>query len=49
MRKVIELGWKQFDIAASEIVARSWDPGVRILGGVLSAECRRLFEVARCD
>ena len=37
------LGWKQIDIPAEEVVARSWNPNVRILGAVCAAECERLF------
>jgi len=41
------LGWRQVDLSASEIVARSWDPGVVILGGVRAAECDELFADAK--
>jgi tRNA(adenine34) deaminase len=40
-------GWKQFDIAAAEVVARSWDPGVVVTGGVRAAECDELFRAAK--
>ena len=41
------LGWKQIEIAASEVVARSWDPDVLIVGGVRAAECDALFRAAK--
>jgi tRNA(Arg) A34 adenosine deaminase TadA len=37
------LGWKQIDIPAEEVVARSWNPNVRMLGAVCAAECEQLF------
>jgi tRNA(Arg) A34 adenosine deaminase TadA len=41
-----QLGWKQIDIPSQEVVARSWDPTVSILGGVCADECDRLFRDA---
>ncbi len=40
------LGWKQIDISSEEVVARSWNPDVPILGGVCAEECDRLFRDA---
>jgi len=40
------LGWKQIDITAEEVVARSWDPSVVVVAGVCAAECDQLFEGA---
>lgn len=45
--KLKALGWKQIDIAASEVVARSWDPDVLIISGVRVAECDQLFKAAK--
>jgi tRNA(Arg) A34 adenosine deaminase TadA/tryptophan-rich sensory protein len=41
------LGWRQIDIAANEVVARSWDPDVQIVGGVRAAECDQLFKAVK--
>lgn len=41
--KLKSLGWKQIDIPAEEVVARSWDTAVSILGGVCAEECDQLF------
>jgi len=41
-----QMGWKQIDIPAAEVVARSWDPKVSILGGVCADQCLQLFEDA---
>ncbi len=38
-----ELGWKQIDIPATEVIARSWDAGVVVRGCVLGADCDQLF------
>lgn len=43
------LGWQQFDIAAEEIVTRSWNPRIRITGGVGQDECMQLFKRAIAD
>jgi tRNA(Arg) A34 adenosine deaminase TadA len=40
------LGWRQIDIAAREVVSRSWAPDVRVTGQVLAEECDRLFQAA---
>ena len=40
-------GWRQIDIAAKEVVARSWDPDVLIVGGVCAAECDALCNTAK--
>ena len=37
------LGWKQIEIPAAEIVARSWNPHVAIIEGVCADECDQLF------
>ena len=42
-----ELGWRQIDIPAEEVVARSWDTKVVVVGGVRTAECDQLFEAAK--
>lgn len=40
-------GWRQIDIAAKEVVARSWDPDVLIFGGVSAGKCDALFKTAK--
>jgi tRNA(Arg) A34 adenosine deaminase TadA len=42
-----ELGWRQIDIPAREVVARSWDTKVVIVDGVRTTECDQLFEAAK--
>jgi tRNA(Arg) A34 adenosine deaminase TadA len=37
------LGWRQIDIPATEIAARSWKRDLPIVGGVCVDECDRLF------
>lgn len=43
---LLQLGWKQIDIAAEEVVRRGPAFHCRITAGVLEAECNALFEVA---
>ena len=47
IRFLQEQGWRQVDILASEVIARS--PGWRcdLVGGVLAEECNALFRAAR--
>jgi tRNA(adenine34) deaminase len=42
-----ELGWRQIDIPATEVVRRSWSPQAQVLAGVQRDECLLLFENAR--
>ena len=44
-----QLGWRQIDIPAQEVVSRGWKPGTEITGGVLANECGELFRRARLD
>ena len=46
IRFLMDIGWKQIDIPAAEVVRRS--PGWRctVTGGVLEAECNELFLTA---
>jgi tRNA(adenine34) deaminase len=46
---LIKLGWNQIDISSSEVVARSWNQEVSIIGGVLERQCDRLFEARGKD
>lgn len=41
------LGWKQFDLSAAEVAAKSYRPAMRIVGGVLEPQCDELFFTAR--
>lgn len=43
------IGWNQIEIPAKEVVARSWDPGVCVIGDVCLAECQELFSNQRED
>ena len=45
IQTLIKLGWKQIEIPSSEVVARSWNRDVAIVGGVLERQCDRLFQV----
>ena len=40
------IGWKQIDIPAHEVIARSWKPDIAVLGGVRAEECDQLFRKA---
>ncbi len=40
------LGWKQIDLTAEEVAARSWDPRPTLTPGVLESECDELFSAA---
>ncbi|MEM9356234.1 MAG: tryptophan-rich sensory protein [Pseudomonadota bacterium] len=40
------LGWRQIDIPAAEVVARSWQKRPEIVAGVLADDCRKLFSQA---
>ena len=42
-----QLGWRQIDIPATEVVERSWSPDVQVVGGVRRDECLELFERVR--
>lgn len=44
-----QLGWRQIDIPAAKVVARSWNPEVQLVGGVCREECLELFQRARLD
>jgi tRNA(Arg) A34 adenosine deaminase TadA len=46
IRKLRQLGWKQIDITAEEVVRRTPFAKCRLIGGVLEAECDKLFERA---
>ncbi len=37
------LGWKQIDISADEVTRRAGFADCRLIGGILQAECDRLF------
>lgn len=41
-----QLGWRQIDIPAPEVISRSWNPKVSILGGILGDQCDQLFQEA---
>jgi tRNA(Arg) A34 adenosine deaminase TadA len=41
---LVKLGWNQIEIPSHEVVARSWNRDVSIIGGVLEQQCDRLFE-----
>jgi tRNA(Arg) A34 adenosine deaminase TadA len=45
--ELIALGWKQIDLPSQEVVNRSWDPHVVIIGGVSADECKQLFSRAQ--
>jgi tRNA(Arg) A34 adenosine deaminase TadA len=42
-----QLGWRQIDIPATEVVERSWSAGAQVVGGVRRDECLELFERVR--
>lgn len=46
IRTLKELGWKQIDIAAEEVVRRTPFSNCRLIGGVLEADCDALFRAA---
>lgn len=39
-----QLGWKQIDIPSREVAARSWQPRLAIIAGLLAKECDELFQ-----
>jgi len=41
-----QMGWKQISLSCEEVISKSWDPQMAVLGGVLESECDRLFEKA---
>ena len=45
--KLVELGWKQFTLNAIDVAESASFAQCKIIGGVLSDECVRLFEMAR--
>lgn len=45
--RLVELGWNQFGLKASDVAATASFASCKILGGVLAEECDRLFETAR--
>ncbi len=45
--KLVELGWNQFRLSATEVAASAAFARCKIIGGVLADECDRLFEMAR--
>jgi tRNA(adenine34) deaminase len=46
IRTLKQLGWKQIDVAADEVVRRAPFAQCRLIGGVLEAECDQLFRRA---
>jgi tRNA(adenine34) deaminase len=46
IRTLKQLGWKQIDIPAEEVVRRTPFAQCRLIGGVLEAECDQLFRRA---
>ena len=44
MTELKQMGWRQIDISAAEVVQRSWSPQVRVLEGILRDESIQLFE-----
>lgn len=46
IRSLKQLGWKQIDIRAEEVVQRTPFAQCRLIGGVLEAECDKLFRQA---
>ena len=45
--RLMELGWRQIDISAQEVIARSWATEAVVVGGVHRVECDQLFEAAK--
>ena len=43
---LVELGWNQFGLKATDVTESASFASCRILGGVLAEECDRLFEAA---
>jgi tRNA(Arg) A34 adenosine deaminase TadA len=39
-----KLGWRQIEIPAAEVIARSWSPQTRLVAGVCKEECYYLFK-----
>jgi tRNA(Arg) A34 adenosine deaminase TadA len=46
IRFLIDLGWKQIDITAAELVRRAPAWACAVVGGVLEADCNELFLTA---
>ena len=46
IRTLQELGWRQIDISAAEVVRRTPDATCELIGGVLERECDALFREA---
>jgi tRNA(Arg) A34 adenosine deaminase TadA len=44
IRYLQQLGWKQIDILAAEVVRRSPSFSCQVIGGALETECNALFE-----
>jgi tryptophan-rich sensory protein/tRNA(Arg) A34 adenosine deaminase TadA len=44
-----DLGWRQIDISAAEVIERSWNPETRVVGGVCRDQCREFFKRAHRD
>ena len=42
-----QMGWKQIDISAAEVIQRTPDAECQLVGGVLEQECDALFRAAR--
>ncbi len=42
-----ELGWKQIDLTAEEVTARSWQPRPTLIPSVLESACDELFRRAK--
>ena len=43
LETLAKLGWQVIAIPAHEVVARSWNPGLNVTGGILEDECNQLL------
>ena len=44
--RLVELGWNQFTLSASEVIARAPFASCRVLGGIMAEQCDQLFSAA---
>jgi tRNA(Arg) A34 adenosine deaminase TadA len=47
VEKLVELGWNQFDLRATTVIASAPFAQCKITGGILAEECDQLFKQGR--
>lgn len=44
LETLAKLGWRVIKIPSRDVVAKSWNPGLNVTGGILEEQCYQLFQ-----